>query len=132
MSGYLRGDGGRPAVRWETPPDGAAGPSTAVDKAEDAVEAAEDAVSDAKATGDPKAISAAEARLKAAEDRLAKLEVDFTSHRQAVEGKADREHAHEMPGELKALHESIRDIEAEETPPARKRHWLYRPIGSRG
>lgn len=111
---------------------GGPGPSESqVESAESAVESAEAAVEKAEATGDPKAISAAEARLQAAEDRLAKLETDFTSYRQATEGKADREHSHEMPSELRALHEHMQTIEAEETAPKSRRSWLYRPLGRR-
>lgn len=114
--------------RADSPP-GAAAPPAAVENAEQAVENAEAAVTRAEATGDPKAISAAEARLKAAEDRLAKLETDYAELRQRADGKADADHAHEMPAELKALHEHISQIESEETPPKAKRHWLYSRIG---
>lgn len=119
----------RPLFESDTPPGGTPPPAK-VEAAEAAVDKAEAAVETAKATGDPKAITTAEARLKAAEDRLAKLETDYAAMRQAHESKADANHSHEMPAELKALHEHLRDVEAEETPPARRRHWLYRRIGA--
>lgn len=118
----------RPFYHDDAPPGGDA-PSEKIEGAEKAVEKAEKAVEQAEATGDPRAITAAEARLKAAEDRLAKLETDYAALRQHSEGRAAADHQHEMPAELRALHESLREVEEEEQPPARRPHLLYRKIG---
>ena len=73
-------------------------------------------------------VASAEARLRDVEDRLAEAERRLTEVRQGVEGKADREHAHPLPGQIQILSDVLAEIDREERTPER-RPWIYRKLG---
>lgn len=122
----------RPIPFYDHAPEGSgAEVEEQIDKVDDQIEDAKDDLAEAKASGDPKEISAALSRIEQLEGRHAALEQQFADLKQATEGKAAADHQHEMPGELKALHEHLREVEEEESAPAARRHWLYKPLRRR-
>lgn len=88
----------------------------------------QEAKDDLRAADTPAEESAAEARIARLERQLADLQKAHADHAAKSEGKADKEHEHPVPGELKALNDHLSAIVSAERSPKR-RHWFNRSIG---